>query len=58
MVLKLMFEHNHISYSQMINAQNITIDEMLIKKEATTNDYQKHQYQAYLDIAYKQIIIS
>ena len=56
MVLKLMFEHNHISYSQMINAQNITIDEMLIKKEATTNDYQKHQYQAYLDIAYKQII--
>ena len=56
MVLKLMYQHNHISYNEMINAQQITIEDMLVKKDKDNNDETEYQYQSYLDIVYKQIL--
>ena len=55
LVLQLMYNHGYISLNELENAKEITIDDMIVKKEQK-QDLNEYQYQAYLDIVYKQIV--
>ncbi len=53
-VLHLMNKHGYISKEQELKASEITIEDMIKKKEPLT-DENTYPYQAYIDIVYRQI---